>query len=113
VVVVRVAIVVGIVVGMVDARAGAVAEIAAVSGTAELPIPPPLGVGGLPASTDDIVGTGPRFAGRAVVQPEITVMTAMAVHQARRADRCRDGCDSMQRPTLSFDWSNARSTVPS
>ena len=67
----------------------------AVPGTAELRASPLLGARLLLAAADEIVGTGPGFAGCAEVQPETTASAAVAAHRIRRADRCRGRGDRM------------------
>ena len=79
-----------------DAEAGAVPEDSgseAVPGTAELRVSPLLGARVLLDAADEIVGTGPGFAGCAEVQPESTARAAPAAQRIRRADRCRGRCD--------------------
>ena len=67
----------------------------AVPGTAELRASPLLGARALLEAADEIVGTGPGFAGCAEVQPETTASAAVAAQRIRRADRCRGRCDRM------------------
>lgn len=93
-----------------DAEAGAVPEEAgseAVPGTAELRVSPLLGARVLLEAADEIVGTGPGFAGCAEAQPETTARAAVAMQRIRRADRCRGRCDRILPFTIIFSVGRA------
>jgi len=74
-----------------DDAAGAVPEEAGVKaapGSAELRVSP-LPDAGVLESADEIVGTGPGFAGCIEEHPASTARTALAAHRIRRTVRCR------------------------
>ena len=74
---------------------------------------PTMGPRSAAAAADEIVGTGPGFAGCAEEQPETTASAARAAQSIRRTGRSRGRRDAITLFTIIFHWPSARTTVPS